>query len=184
MNLDIRNGTQAQLETGALDLSSHKLEPLGGDGELALYRAHPAEASKSSPSMLVVVPLTQPSPAALRRMRHEYALRGQLDGASAVRPLVLAQLEGRSALVLEDPGGMPLDRLLSGPMQIAGFLRLAATIAGALGQLHKRGLVHKDVKPANILVDAADDRVWLMGLGLASRLPRERQSPAPPELIA
>ena len=99
MNLDI-NSTQAQLETGALDLASHKLEPLGGDGELALYRAHPAESSKSSPSMLVVVPLTQPSPAALRRMRHEYALRDQLDGASAVRPLALAQLEGRSALVL------------------------------------------------------------------------------------
>ena len=96
----------------------------------------------------------------------------ELDGASAVRPLALAQLEGRSALVLEDPGGMPLDRLLSGPMQIARFLRLAAAIAAALGQLHKRGLVHKDVKPANILVDAADGRVWLTGFGMASRAAR------------
>ena len=157
MNLDIRNSTQAQLETGALDLASHKLEPLGGDGELALYRAHPAESSKSSPSMLVVVPLTQPSPAALRRMRHEYALRDQLDGASAVRPLALAQLEGRSALVLEDPGGMPLDRLIHGPMELGRFLHFAAGIARALRELHARNLIHKDVKPANVLVDAADE---------------------------
>src|SRR5262249_7348095 len=38
--------------------------------------------------------------------------------------------------------------------------------------------------PANILVDPAGDRVWLMGFGVASRIPRERQSPDPPELIA
>jgi hypothetical protein len=79
MKLDIRNSTQAQLETGALDLASHKLELLGGDGEL-VYRAHPAESSKSSPSMLVAVPLTQPSPAALRRA-------GELLRTAFPRPL-------------------------------------------------------------------------------------------------
>jgi PAS domain S-box-containing protein len=172
------------VQASVLDLASYKLEALGGDGELGLYRAHRADTSKSSKSVLIVVPFKEPSAAALRRMRDEYAVRDALDGAGAVRALAPAQLEGRSALVLEDPGGMPLDRLLSAPLPIARFLRLAAAIATALGQLHKRGLVHKDVKPANILVDAAEDRVWLLGLGLASRLPRERQSPQPPELIA
>jgi serine/threonine protein kinase len=50
--------------------------------------------------------------------------------------------------------------------------------------VHERGLVHKDIKPANILVDPASGGVWLTGFGIASRLPRERQAPAPPEVIA
>jgi hypothetical protein len=57
-------------------------------------------------------------------------------------------------------------------------------LADALGKLHKRGLIHKDIKPANILVDLAGGGVWLTGFGIASRLPRERQSPEPPEIIA
>ena len=85
-------------------------------------------------------------------------------------------------LMLEDPGGEPLARLLGTPMAMGSFLPLAMGIAEALGKLHARGLVHKDVKPANILVDCADGRVRLTGFGLASRLPRERQAPAPPEI--
>ena len=182
MNLDI-NSTQAQLETGALDLASHKLEPLGGDGELALYRAHPAESSKSSPSMLVVVPLTQPSPAALRRMRHEYALRDQLDGASAVRPLALAQLEGRSALVLEDPG-MPLDRLLERadadrPVFAPGR---CASPGHSVSCTNAAWSTRTSSRPTSWSICGRP--VWLTGFGLASRLPRERQRPTPPELIA
>ena len=46
------------------------------------------------------------------------------------------------------------------------------------------GLIHKDIKPANVLVDSATGRVRLTGFGIASRLPRERQSPEPPEFIA
>src|SRR4029077_16796387 len=78
----------------------------------------------------------------------------------------------------------PLDLLLDGPMEIAGFLRLAIGIVAALGHVHSRRLVHKDVKPANILVNTSCERALLMGLGIASRVPRERQSLQPPELVA
>src|SRR5471032_1385605 len=57
-------------------------------------------------------------------------------------------------------------------------------MAAALGKLHQAGLVHKDVKPAHILVNCADAQVHLTGFGIASRLPRERQPPEPPETIA
>ena len=50
--------------------------------------------------------------------------------------------------------------------------------------MHERGLIHKDIKPANVLVDAATGQVRLTGFGIASRLPRERQAPEPPEVIA
>ena len=87
-------------------------------------------------------------------------------------------------LVLTDPGGEPLDRLLGRPMEVAPFLRVAIGLSAALGQLHGRGLIHKDIKPANVLVNSATGQVWLTGFGIASRLPRERQSPDPPEFIA
>jgi serine/threonine protein kinase len=87
-------------------------------------------------------------------------------------------------LMLEDPGGEPLERLLGAPMMLGSFLPLAVGIAAALGKLHARGLVHKDLNPAHLLVNCADGQVRLTGFGLASRLPRERQAPAPPEFIA
>src|SRR5712672_2858516 len=88
------------------------------------------------------------------------------------------------ALVLEDPGGTPADRLLGRPLDVSHFLRIAIPLAGALRRVHERGLIHKDIKPANILMDAASGGVWLTGFGIASRLPREHQKPAAPEVIA
>ena len=73
--------------------------------------------------------------------------------------------------------------LLTGPLKAGRFLRLAISIVTALRKVHQCGLIHKDLKPANILVDA-DGEVRLTGFGIASRLPRERQAPEPPETIA
>ena len=84
-------------------------------------------------------------------------------------------------LVLEDPGGEPLARRLGAPMEVGQFLRLAIGIVTAVGKAHQRGLVHKDLKPANILVTGVGGEVRLTGFGLASLLPRERPSPEPPE---
>ncbi|MBB5464936.1 PAS domain S-box-containing protein [Paraburkholderia sp. CI2] len=123
-------------------------------------------------------------PASFDRLAHEFGLKDELDGGWAVRPLELVREGGRTLLVLEDPGGEPLAQLLGAPMGVASVLHLAVGIAAALGKLHQRGLVHKDLKPAHILVNCADGQARLTGFGLASRLPRERQAPAPPETIA
>src|ERR1700688_3167135 len=101
-----------------------------------------------------------------------------------MRPLALSSLDGQRPDVLETPGGEPLDRLIQGPMEMTQFLRFAVGLATALNRLHKRGLIHKDIKPPNALVNSATGGVWLMGFGIASRLPREHQWPEPPEFIA
>ena len=69
-------------------------------------------------------------------------------------------------------------------MALESFLPLAIGVASALGQVHQRGLIHKDIKPANFPANSVTSQAWLMGFGIASRLPRERQAPAPPEVIA
>src|SRR5256712_10487084 len=155
------------------------------DGERVFCRGWRLGDDGNPSAVLVVLPAGEhPSPSSLDRLAHEYGLKDELDGAWAVQPLELLHDGGRTMLVPEDPGGKPLDRLHGVAMEVGNFLRLAVSIAAALTQVHRRGLVHKDIKPANILVNRTTGEVKLTGFGIASRLPRERQTPAPPESIA
>ena len=118
----------------------------------------------------------------VNRLAHEFELREYLAGTWALRPLEFVRDRGQAMLVVDYTGGEPLDRLIGEPMEIGRFLRFAVSLSAALRQLHGRGLIHKDIKPANVLVDPKTGHVWLTGFGIASRLPRERQSPDPPSL--
>src|SRR6202789_2265975 len=165
--------------------SGYVLVPLREGPDFTLYRGR----QHGNPSPVLVVALTgeQPSPQSLRRLEHEYSLSAELDPVWAAQPLKLTRYEGRTILVLKDPGGEPLDRILERghgkPLDLTRVLRIAIGLTRALGHVHRHGLIHKDIKPENVLVDDAD-RVWLTGFGIASRLPRERQVPAPPETIS
>src|SRR6202011_2641049 len=161
-----------------VDLSGYALSLLRS-GDLTLYRG----TGKGVASVLLVT-AENGSLVYLNRLEREYALRDELDAAWAARPIALSRYNGRPTLVLEDPGGEPLDRLLSGPLETTLFLRIGIRLTEAIRRVHERGLIHKDVKPANILVDLASGRAWLTGFGFASRLPREHQTPDAPEVIA
>ena len=155
------------------------------DDERVIRRGWRLDDDGKRCAALFVVPATDPpSRSSLDHFSHEYELKGELDGTWAVRPVELVREAGRILLVLEDAGGEPLERLLGVPMEVGRFLRLATNVALALGKLHQRGLIHKDIKPPNILVNGATGEVRLTGFGIASRLARERQSPHPPETIA
>src|SRR5882672_551831 len=160
------------------------LQVLWEDGARVFCRGE-SHADGNRAAVLAVLPAAEhPTPATLDRLAREYGLKDELDGAWAVRPLALVRERGRTMLVLEDTSSEPLDRLLGAPLEVRSFLRLAIAVAAALTQVHRRGLVHKDIKPANILVNRTTGEVKLTGFGIASRLPRERQAPAPPESIA
>src|SRR3984885_14770607 len=165
--------------------SEYVLEPIRESAEFTLYRAR--EHGNPSPILVVAPTAEQPLPQSLRRLEHEYSLAAELEPAWAAKPLALTLHEGRTILVLADPGGEPLDRILERdrehPLDLTRLLPIAINLAMALGHVHQRGLIHKDVKPENVLADDAG-HVWLTGFGIASRLPRERRAPAPPEIIA
>jgi PAS domain S-box-containing protein len=184
-----------------MDLSAYTLATLHQDGEFVLCRGRAiASPPAHPPSVLVSVLASEhPVPARLRMLEHELALRDDLDSTWALRPIALAQHEGRQALILEDRQGEPLARLLDTPatsnqstdrpsaepaMDLGLFLRLAVGLARALSEVHRRGIIHKNVKPAHVLVNAETGRVWLTGFGIASRVPGQRQTPEPPETLA
>src|SRR5271168_3925589 len=160
------------------DLSNYAFSPLR-DSDITLHRG-----SGAGVAPILLVTAENASRACLKRLEHEYALRAELDAAWAAHPIELFRHHNRLALLLEDPGGVVLNQLLERPLEIREFLPIAISLAGVLRKVHARGLIHKDIKPSNILVDAASGGVWLTGFGIASRLPREHQNPEAPEVIA
>ncbi len=163
-----------------IELGNCETETIEEDGEFIVWRVK--GAAGTSPR-LIVSPALERASASIGKLEHAYALRGELHSSWAARPLELVKFRGRPALLVEDPGGEFLDRLIGTPTVVPVLLRVAIGLTKALGGLHARGLIHRDFKPANTIVDTATGEAWLTGFGLTSHLPRHRQSPEPPEVI-
>jgi PAS domain S-box-containing protein len=165
--------------------SAYELKSLREGTDFTLYRG----TQRGNPlPILAVVVASEPALAQnLGRLKHEYSLATDLDAAWAAQPLALTHHQGRAMLILKDPGGEPLDRILEQqcgqPLELTRLLVIAIGLTAALSQAHRQGLIHRDVKPANVMVDEAG-RVWLTGFGVASKALRERLAPAPAQFIA
>jgi PAS domain S-box-containing protein len=163
--------------------SKYLLEPLREGADFVLYRGR----ERDDPMPILALAPEQPSPQSFRRLEHEYSVACELDAAWVARPHTLSRHQGQTVLILEDPGGEPLDRVIERhkgqSIDLTRFLRIAIGLAAALSHVHRQGLIHKDLKPANALVDESG-HAWLTGFGVASKLGQERQAPVPPEIIA
>src|ERR1700735_1314618 len=106
--------------------SEHVLEFIRDGPEFTLCRAR--QRGSDIPLLVVAPPAEQPFPQSLRRLEHEYSLAAELEPAWAAKPIALTRHEGRTILVLADPGGEPLDRVLERdgrpPLDLARFLCL------------------------------------------------------------
>ncbi|MDJ0388736.1 AAA family ATPase [Roseomonas sp. E05] len=112
-------------------------------------------------------------------LAHELALASELDPAWAVMPRGLVEHAGRTALLLADPGGELLERSLGRPSEPAAFLHTAIALAEALLHLHAQDIVHRDLRPGTLLLNAAG-QLRLTGFGhAAAPLTANRSQPPP-----
>src|SRR6266446_5062623 len=162
------------------DTSNDSLEPVWDDGEFVVSRA--THTIGRGPTLVVTPARAQPAPASLARLEHAYALRDELDSSWAARPVELIRHRGQLALVVEHPDGELLAPLIGSRWDLPAFLRVAIGLADSLASLHQRGLVHKDVKPPNILANDLTGHVWLTGFGIASFRARDRKASEPPDV--
>lgn len=122
---------------------------------------------------VVAVKVLSPTLAANGPARRRFSREGQA-AASVVHDNVVAihHVESNGPipfLVMQFIEGSSLQELVirSGPLDVKSTLRIVAQLSSALSAAHSQGLVHRDVKPANILVGAAGQRVWITDFGLA-----------------
>src|SRR5262249_43890341 len=107
-------------------------------------------------------------PVAAARFGREVWAAGRLDHPNLVRATDAGSGGGVAYIAMELVDGLDLGRVAArlGPLPVADACELARQAADALAHVHERGLVHRDVKPSNLMIDAAG-RVRLLDLGLA-----------------
>lgn len=119
----------------------------------------------------------RPNSSDVPRFRHEYTLARALASPGVVEMLELYEGRDGPTLVMRDHGGKSLDRLLRTERPtLLESLRIAASAAAALGSVHARDVIHKDVTPANIVWNRANGVVELIDFGIAAELARETAS--------
>jgi serine/threonine protein kinase len=151
------------------------LEPLGAGGMGKVYKARHRKLDKLV-ALKLLRGLAQPSPEALARFLREMRAAGGLDHPNVVEAHDAGEQAGVAYLVMKLVEGTDLARLVRerGPLPVAEACELARQAALGLQHLHERGLVHRDVKPSN-LMRTPDGVVKILDLGLA----RWREEVAP-----
>lgn len=146
------------------------LEVLHTSPRTTLYRALWRGGTGAEQRVILKVLGPEHRPADVDRLRNEFELERALDVASVVRPLALDTFEGMPALVLTDFGGEPLDRILGAPVPVGEVLPIAHALATALAAVHASDIVHKDIKPENILLNRVTGEVRLTDFSISSRI--------------
>ncbi|MBY5399472.1 AAA family ATPase [Rhizobium leguminosarum] len=147
-----------------MDVSRYQRQLLREDESFVLCRGV-SEDGNTSVLMKASVSIGA-SDEGVQRLEREMSLADRLDSGWAAKPLALERHDGQTYLLLTDGGGMPLSNAVEASFTIGHFLSVAVNVAAALRQAHARGIVHKDLRPDSVLVDASG-KAWLTGFGMA-----------------
>ncbi|MFN6519495.1 MAG: AAA family ATPase [Nostoc sp. CreGUA01] len=124
----------------------------------------------------------------LLQFRNQYTIAKNLELPSIVRPYSLEPYQNSYALIMEDFGGVSLREWMktameSSPNFLEEFLDIAIALSEILDGLYRHRVIHKDIKPANILINPETKQVKLIDFSIASLLPRETQEIQNPNVL-
>ena len=139
----------------------------------------------------VIIKLMQneyPTFSEIIQFRNQYTITKNLDLTGIVKPYSLVNYRNGYALLMEDFGGISLKDYVTNvetedATSLQQFLQIAIQIASTLAELHCHRVIHKDIKPANILINPSTREVKLIDFSIASLLPREIQFLTSPNVL-
>jgi PAS domain S-box-containing protein len=160
---------------GTLRLAGYQIiEQLYSGSRTQVYRA--VRECDRLPVVIKLLKREYPSFSELVQFCNQYAIAKNLDIPGIIKPYSLEAYHNGYALVIEDFGGISLREFTQGKrLTLEQFLPIALQLLDTLNQLHQQRVIHKDIKPANILIHPETKQIKLIDFSIASLLPRETQ---------
>ncbi|MEG4838798.1 AAA family ATPase [Microcoleus sp. B9-D4] len=160
----------------------HLVEQLYCGSRTLVYRA--IRETDQLPVVIKLLNRDYPSFSELLQFRNQYTIAKNLRLPGVVEPYNLESYRHSYALVMEDFGGISLrDYAQERKLTLAEILAIAIQITDILDGLYRNRVIHKDIKPANVLIHPETKQVQLIDFSIASLLPRETQEIQNPNVL-
>ena len=156
-----------------LELSEYKINSeIYKSPQSVVYRAR--RTLDNTPVIIKVHNKEYPTPRELAKFKREYKIARSLNFPGVVSPFAIQKTKHALALLMDDFGGISLAEFLNrGRLDIMKFLEIVIRLAEILGEIHRRGVVHKDIKPHNIVFNEESFEIRIIDFGISSLLERE-----------
>lgn len=140
--------------------------------------------SDKTPVIIKLLRSEHPSSVEITHLKRQYDIIQGINSPGVVKVFGMEANQNQFALILEDFGGVSLDRILQDEqMELDAFFDVAIELAGALGDVHSHNIIHKDIKPHNIIFNQVSGMVKLTDFSIASLLTRENQEITNPDKL-
>jgi predicted ATPase/signal transduction histidine kinase/CheY-like chemotaxis protein/tRNA A-37 threonylcarbamoyl transferase component Bud32 len=131
-----------------------------------------------------------PTPQELTRYKQEYEITSNLNTDGVVKAYSLEPYQRTLVIILEDFGASSLKELMNGRIEagtgqkfLQEFLKLAIKTAEILGNIHSSNIIHKDINPANIVLNPETGQVKIIDFGISTVLTRENPTLKNPNVL-
>ena len=166
-----------------LKLSGYKIESKIQTGSRKIiYRGYDEKEQRRV--IIKILKSEYPALQDIAYLRQEYRIASNLSCEGIVRCYSLEKYDRYLGLISEDFGGQSLQQfLLSQSIQFSEFLRIAILLTTTIGKLHQASIIHKDIKPSNIIINPETGQVKLTDFAIASYLSSEQPVLVNPDVI-
>ncbi len=149
---------------------------------IIVYRGIREQDNK--PVVIKILKAERPTPQEIEHMERDYRISKNLTIPGILKPYTLATLGHRKVMINEDIDGVSLKHYMDNHNPgLISILLYAKSIVEILGHIHKNGLIHKDIKPHNIIINSNTEEIRIIDFSIAAEVERETMGAVSPNII-